>query len=93
MGSFEGFEYYFPRRLKDTLDERGFDGKDLEDLGVISQSSIRDYLDGKVAPNLRTAIKLADFLDVSLDYLCGMDEDTNAYNYIARNEDEKAPWL
>lgn len=92
MMDYSNFEYYFPRRLEEILNERGFDGKYLEDLGVISQSSIRDYIDGKVFPNLRTAVKLADFLDVSLDYLCGIGED-GPWKCERSDISRKAPWL
>lgn len=90
---YRNFEYYFPRRLEEALTMRGYDEKTLEDLGVISQSSIRSYIQGEVVPNLRTAVKLAEFLDVSLDFLCGEGADSDIYSEIAMRDERKAPWL
>lgn len=63
----------FAERLKTIMDENGITADDFEDAGICSESSIRYYLSGKNAPNLRTAYAIARFLGVSLDDLCGDD--------------------
>ena len=85
-------EYYFPERLDEAMSSQGIAPSDFEDLDVVSASSIKSYLDGKTVPNLRTAVKIAEFLNVSLDYLCGFDVMDHRVNEIKTNS-RKAPWL
>ena len=85
-------EYYFPERLDEVMSSQGIAPSDFEDLDVVSASSIKSYLDGKTVPNLRTAVKIAEFLNVSLDYLCGFDVMNHRVNEIKTNS-RKAPWL
>ena len=39
----------------------------------ISQSTYNKYLSGEREPNIEMQIKIADYFNVSLDYLCGRD--------------------
>ena len=71
----DSVDYYFGSRLRQAMEEKGVDAKDLEDIGVISSSSIREYIECGRLPNLRTACRLAEFLDVDLDWLCGFKEE------------------
>lgn len=98
----EAYSYFFRLRLQEALDTAGLSGKDLEDMGVISASSVHEYVDCGRMPNLRTACRLAEVLNVSLDWLCGMGEElTWGDKYIigvdlahGRNaEEDVAPWL
>lgn len=84
-------EYYFPERLDEAMSNQGIAPSDFEDLDIVSASSIKSYLDGKTIPNLRTAVKIAEFLGVSLDYLCGFGmKEFHAKEVI---DPRKAPWL
>lgn len=87
------FEAVFARRLEDTLVSKGLDASDVEFAGVIgSENSIKAYINGYQIPNLRTAVRLAKYLNVSLDYLCGMDEDDIWFD-SDRQKQLLAPWL
>ena len=44
-----------------------------EYLGIAQPSYIR-YENGTAEPNIENLIKIADFFDVSIDYLCGREE-------------------
>lgn len=41
----------------------------------ISSSSLSDWKNNKSVPKIDKMIKIADFLDVSVDYLCGVETD------------------
>lgn len=73
--NYDTVDVYFRDRLEELLRERGLDPKDLEDMNVISATQVKKYLDRENIPNLRTACRLAEFFDVSLDWLCGIDDD------------------
>lgn len=86
---------YFSRRLQDLLDQRVMTGKDLEDSGIISASSVKEYLENGRLPSLRTACRIADFFDVTLDWLCGYGADLpiDISSGLDPEADRRAPWL
>lgn len=62
----------FGDRLMEVLDERGMTRADLCRLTGLTSGHITPYIrDPKRSPKLTTAIKIADALDISLDYLAG----------------------
>lgn len=68
-------DYCFGKRLEEAMTMKGLDEKDFDDFeDVPSSSSIHDYIMGNRLPTLRNAIQLADFLGVSIDWLCGLGE-------------------
>ena len=89
---FDSVDHYFGRRLREAMDSKGYDAKDLDDMDVASSSSIREYTECGRLPNLRTACRLAEFLDVDLNWLCGFDEEI-AWSEAKLQEERKAPWL
>lgn len=72
----ERIDYCFGDRLKEAMALKGLEGQDFDDLDIVSAASVREYLEGRRIPNLRTAARMADFLGVSLDWLCGIGEDS-----------------
>ena len=67
-------KWNFPLRLKEAMEDNMATPLDFEDAGICAESSIKSYLRGKNIPNLRTAQAIAEYLGVSLDYLCGDGE-------------------
>ena len=65
----------FSERLKEIRKSKGVTQKAMAKyLGVLEQSyQLYEY--GKREPNHETTIKLADFFDVSLDYLMGRSDE------------------
>lgn len=88
---FDSVDYYFGSRLRQAMLDKGMEAKDLEDCGIISASSIREYVDCGRLPNLRTACRLAEFLDVDLDWLCGFKEEAR-WSDVDIERQLKAPW-
>lgn len=63
-----------PTRLRELLRDRKITQSKLSsDVGILNQS-ISQYLDGSVTPPLEKLIRLADYFNVSIDYLLGRTE-------------------
>ena len=75
--------YYFTDRLKELRKTKGVTKKAMaEYLGIVERSYSR-YEAGDLEPNHEKTIKLADYFDVSLDYLVGRS-DTPGAVYFTR---------
>ena len=61
----------FPRRLQYLRERRRMNRKALGELCGLSQSIIGKYERGEKEPSLDTLVALADFFDVTTDYLLG----------------------
>lgn len=67
----------FAQRLKKLRTERGLSTRALgEEVGT-SNATISRYETGKRDPDLVIVHNIAQFFDVSIEYLCGEDIDTN----------------
>ncbi len=64
----------FGEKLKELRLEKNLNQRQLADLVKVGKASISDWETGKSEPVLSNAILLADFFDVSLDYLAGRKE-------------------
>ena len=66
----------FSERLKELRQEKNLSQKELSDLlnGEITQSAIGLWEQGKRIPNLEAVILLAEFFNVSLDYIAGLED-------------------
>ena len=62
-------------RLKGLRDERKPTQKEIANAVGITEVSYQRYEYGTVRPSLDTLIALADFFDVSLDFLVGRSDD------------------
>ena len=58
-------------RIKDLREDRDMRQSDLAEATGIDQRTISNYETGKTYPDAYALIKLADFFDVSIDYLVG----------------------
>lgn len=58
-----------------VIDERGITISQLAKEIGISQGNISDWKSGKCLPSLNALIKIADYLNISLDYLVGRTEE------------------
>jgi transcriptional regulator with XRE-family HTH domain len=58
-------------RLKEVRENQGLTQLALAKAIEESQSTLASWENGKAMPRANTLIRLADFLHVSLDYLCG----------------------
>ena len=58
-------------RLKELRKERNVSQQALGEIVGFSQQSINKYENNNIEPDISTLIKLADYFDVSVDYLIG----------------------
>lgn len=65
----------FSKRLRDLRQNKKVFQKEIAALLDISDRQYRDYEAGKVDPPTSKTIALADYFDVSLDYLVGRSDD------------------
>ena len=61
----------FPDRLKELRKTKGATQKAMAEYLGMAERSYRRYEAGDLEPNHETTIKLADYFNVSLDYLTG----------------------
>ena len=64
----------FPQRLNQTRKAKGFTALYMANCLLISIRTYRNYESGNSAPNLDLLVKIADILDVSIDYLLCRDD-------------------
>ncbi|RQW18715.1 XRE family transcriptional regulator [Bacillus sp. C1-1] len=65
----------FNTRFKSLKTEKAVNYQDLADLLGISVRAVQHYATGTRYPDFEGLIKLADFFDVSLDYLVGRSDE------------------
>ncbi len=61
----------FPNRLKQLRNEKGLYQKELADILGVSRPTITQYENGTRTPDHETLNKIADYFNISLDYLLG----------------------
>ncbi len=61
-------------RIRDLREDQDLRQIDVARATGIDQKTLSNYETGKTAPDMYSLIKLADFFDVSLDYLVGRNE-------------------
>ena len=64
----------FPARLRKLREARRINAKALGELCGLSKNMIGQYEKGEKMPSAKSLMALADFLDVSIDYLLGRDK-------------------
>lgn len=59
------------KNLKILRQEKGISQQQLADVILVTQQSVNKYENHDVEPDIKTLIKIAEFFNVSLDYLVG----------------------
>lgn len=65
---------FVAQRIKDLMKSEKLTQMQLAHALEVGQSSISDWLNSKSEPSIENLWKLADFFDVSVDYLIGRKE-------------------
>lgn len=68
------FLFDIPERLKTLRLQSGYTQKQIADAVKVSSVSIQRFEYGTVNPSLETLVALADYFNVSLDYLVGRSD-------------------
>lgn len=61
-------------RIRELREEKGMQQKELAIDLCVSQPTVSDWESGRKVPSARSTQKLADYFNVSIDYLLGRDE-------------------
>ena len=61
----------FGERVKQTLKERGETQKQLAEFLSVQRSTLYEWLNNHNEPPMEAMVKIADYLEVSIDYLFG----------------------
>lgn len=73
----------FPKRLNELRHMKTLTAQNMADMLSVSIRTYRHYESGHSSPNLETLVKIADILDVSLDFLLCRDD------FLARHAGER----
>ena len=73
VGPEEG-AHMFPERLKALREGENLDRKTLAELCGLSKNVVSRYENGEREPSSQSLVALADFFDVSVDYLLGREK-------------------
>lgn len=71
----------FSKRLRSAMDNKCLTQKQLADYVKIRQTTISDYLAGKVVPGADVFLRLATHLDTTPEYLSGSTDDYPCSSY------------
>ena len=68
----------FRERLREEIEFRGFLVKEISSAVGLSNSTFLSYIDARgVLPNVETAVKIAKYLGVTVEYLVEGEESTD----------------
>ena len=62
------------KNLKKIRNENGISQQQLADVIMVSQQSVNKYENHGVEPDIETLIKIADYFNITIDYLVGRNE-------------------
>lgn len=71
------FNAPFPTRLRALMDEKEETQESVAQVADKTRQTISQYVNGISEPSYDTLVKIADYFDVSTDYLLGRTEDPN----------------
>ena len=77
----------FHEKIKELRKEKGVTGEFVANAVGLSESAYRNYERGVREPNFETLSKLADFYDVTTDYLLGREDDL--LDFLSLSDDDK----
>lgn len=75
----------YGKRLRQLMEEYGINQTELSDRLYLTAGAISLYVLGKRAPRVDTIIELAEFFDVSLDYMFGLSDFRKPVNQAIYN--------
>ncbi|MBR2839869.1 helix-turn-helix transcriptional regulator [Candidatus Saccharibacteria bacterium] len=68
MKKWHGFD---SQNLKELIEKSRLNYREIEDVVGIPKRSLSRYVNGNLEPNIKTAVLLAEYFDVSVDYIIG----------------------
>ena len=77
---FFDYDSVFSSRLRSLIEEKNISKQKLADEIGVSRQAISQYCDGSTVPNADKLLKIAEYFNVSLDYLVGNTESKTPIN-------------
>ena len=65
---------YFGIKLKELRTEKGLSQRQFGEIFGVCNQTVSFWETGSREPDLDTIVKIADYFEVSIDYLCGRNE-------------------
>lgn len=79
----------FPARLKSARKAKGLSlNATVKKLDTVNQAQLCRFEDGTHKPSFYTLVKLANFYGVSIDWLCGKDDEEGIWECVVEGNDE-----
>ncbi|HFZ7051808.1 TPA: helix-turn-helix domain-containing protein [Streptococcus agalactiae] len=75
----------FPQKLREERKKRGYTQDEMSKLLAIGQSAYAKWENGRTEPTLDNIIKLANILDVTVDYLLGRSDNFSNTIVLSKN--------
>lgn len=79
---FKGFNNILAVRLRQLMYGSGTTQQELAEKTGCSRQAVAQYMDGSNAPNIDKLILIADFFNVSIDYLVGKDKEQTEEEFV-----------
>ncbi|MDO7285879.1 helix-turn-helix transcriptional regulator [Shouchella clausii] len=79
----------FAKRLKQLRRNKKITQEDMSNMLGISRQGYGKYENGKTEPDHDTLVKIANYFEVSTDYLLGRTDTPNSESSIYEDEDER----
>ncbi|MDE6868753.1 MAG: helix-turn-helix domain-containing protein [Clostridia bacterium] len=76
----------FGKRVKQELQEQNIQQKDLCEFLNVKKSTLSEWLNGKNEPPMRIIVQIAIFLEVTTDYLLGLENDNGSKSDITKKQ-------
>lgn len=80
--SFFNYNSAFATRLRELISKNNISKNQLSEEIEVSRQAISQYCDGSTIPNADKLLKIAEYFNVSLDYLVGRTENTTIDNEL-----------
>ena len=72
--------------LRKLRTEAGISQQQLANILLVSQQSINKYENHNVEPDINTLIKMADYFNVSIDYLVGRTDISQTFDTLTKSD-------
>ena len=74
--SFDNYNKHFPSTLRKLIERNGTTIKAVAEKAGVSRQAVSQYQDGSTQPNAETIVKIAEYFNVTTDYLLTGDDRT-----------------
>ena len=85
--------YYISVAIKKYLDEHGMKSYKLAEASGCNKTAVNNWLYQRQMPSTKALVKLADYMNVSVDYLLGLKSDKSIIRSGSKNSSKEFPFF